>query len=50
MQVKDSMNLEKSVQENELIVRKHRVIEMKSFGQYHIDHLQKDLEKRRKRK
>ena len=46
MQVKYSMNLEKLMQENESIVRKYRAIEMKSFDQYHIDHLQKDLEKK----
>jgi hypothetical protein len=47
MQVKYSRNSIELVKESELIVRKYRVIEMILFDQYHNDHLQKDLSKKK---
>ena len=45
--VKHSMYSKIFLLENELIVRKNRVIERRLFDQYHTDHLQKDLQGRK---
>jgi hypothetical protein len=41
------MKLKKFVQEIEVILHKVQIIQMKLFVQYHNDHQQKDLKKKR---